>query len=87
LPGARARVRNFGASKEIGNIVWLIDAVVRTPSSIMQQVTDLFQREPGLAAVIGALRYLLKSRRMPVLGAANLKRTLVVQPVHSENPE
>jgi hypothetical protein len=53
-PGARARVRNFGASKEIGNIVWLIDAVVRTPSSIMQQVTDLFQREPGLAAVIGS---------------------------------
>lgn len=55
LPGSPERARNFGASKGIRNILLLIEADVRVPPSIMRQVADLFQREPGPAAVTGSL--------------------------------
>jgi len=53
-PGGPARARNIGAYQATGEILFFIDADVALHSTTIQQVADLFQAEPDLAAAIGS---------------------------------
>ena len=54
VSGGPAKARNRGARKATGEIILFIDADVAVPSGLIGQVAKIFEREPGLAAVIGS---------------------------------
>ncbi len=49
-----ARARNLGARAARGQLLFFMDADVQAPSSVVGQVANAFQRDPGLSALIGS---------------------------------
>jgi glycosyltransferase involved in cell wall biosynthesis len=54
VSGGPARARNRGAREATGDIILFLDADVTVPASLIGQVSEIFEREPKLAAVIGS---------------------------------
>ena len=54
VSGGPAKARNRGAGEATGDILLFIDADVAVPPGLIGQVTEIFRREPDLAAVIGS---------------------------------
>jgi GT2 family glycosyltransferase len=53
-PCGPAQARNFGAGKAIGDIFFFVDADVAIPVDAMHRIASAFDRELGLAALIGS---------------------------------
>jgi glycosyltransferase involved in cell wall biosynthesis len=54
VPCGPAQARNFGARKARGDILYFVDADVAIPVDAMHQIASAFNREPGVAAIIGS---------------------------------
>jgi glycosyltransferase involved in cell wall biosynthesis len=53
-PHGPARARNLGAESARGDILFFTDADVTIPPDALRQVARAFEREPGLAALMGS---------------------------------